>query len=251
MSWVIVSSQFPVVTSRPRRVNCAMLYGQTPKWIDWLDRWMPGFGIPNLALYLVGAQACGFLLLLANPQAIFLLGLDPSLVLKGEVWRLVTFLAVPLTSNLLWMAITLNFMYFIINGIEEEWGEFRTTLYVLVAVLFTIAFSFVFQKRIVSTAELGSTLFLAAATIAPESQILLWFVLPVKMKWLAWLSVAYIVFVLIFGTMLSRLYLLTMYANYLLFFGPYFTGRLKAVYRRKKFQQEVAAGRVNPDEPGE
>jgi hypothetical protein len=228
-----------------------MLYGQTPKWIDWLDRRLPGFGIPNLALYLIGAQVCGFFLLLANPNAIELLILDPSLVLKGEVWRLVTFLAVPQTLNALWMVIALYFLYFIVNIIEEEWGEFRTTLYVLVAVLLTIAFSFVFQVRIYSTIELGTTLFLAAATIAPEMQILLFFILPVKTKWLAWLSVAGIVYFLIIGSMLGRLYLLTMYANYLLFFGPYFTGRLKAFYRRKKFQQEVAAGRVQEDEPTE
>jgi hypothetical protein len=226
-----------------------MLYGQTPKWIDWLDRRMPGFGIPNLALYLCGAQACGFLLLLANPGAILLLILDPSLVLRGEVWRLVTFLAVPPTLSPIWMVFALYFLYFIINGIEEEWGEFRTTLYVLVAVLLTIAFSFAFQMRIYSTTKLASTLFLAAATIAPEYQILLFFVLPVKMKWLAWLSVAYIVFVLITGSWLGRLYLLTMYANYLLFFGPYFAGRLRAFYRRKKFQQEVAAGRGGEDKP--
>jgi hypothetical protein len=228
-----------------------MLYGHTPKWIDWLDRRLPGFGIPNLALYLIGAQACGFLLTLANPNAVLLLLLDPSLVLKGEVWRLVTFLAVPLTSNLLWMVFALYFLYFIINGIEAEWGEFRTTLYVLVAVLFTIVFSFAFQMPIYNTAVLGSTLFLAAATIAPEYQILLFFVLPVKMKWLAWLTVAYIVYALIVGSWLSRLYLLTMYANYLLFFGPYFAGRLKAFYRRKKFQQEIAAGRGGGDKPTE
>src|SRR6266404_1192034 len=228
-----------------------MLYGQTPKWIDWLDRRMPGFGIPNLALYLVGAQACGFLLMLANPNAIDLLILDPYMVLRGEVWRLVTFLAVPPPLGLIWMVIALNFLYFIVNVLEAEWGEFRTTLYVLVAVLLTIAFSFAFHWPIIGAAELGSTLFLAAATVAPECQILLLFILPVKMKWLAWVSVAFIVRALIMGSWLSRLYLLIMYANYLLFFGPYFAGRLKAFYRRKKFQQEVAAGRVREDEPTE
>jgi hypothetical protein len=228
-----------------------MLYGQTPRWIDWLDRRLPGFGIPNLALYLVGAQACGFLLTLANPNTVLLLVLDPSLVLKGEVWRLVTFLAVPQTLSPLWMVFALYFVYFIVSGIEEEWGEFRTTLYVLAAVLLTIAFSFAFQLPIYSTTKLASTLFLAAATIAPEHQILLFFVLPVKMKWLAWVSVAYIVFSLIVGSWLDRLYLLAMYANYLLFFGPYFAGRVRAFYRRKKFQQDVADGRVHEDEPTE
>src|SRR5271154_5723920 len=104
-----------------------MLDGDTPKWIDRLDRLLPGFGIPNLALYLLGAQAAGFLLILAEPRAMGLLILDPYLVLRGEVWRLVTFLALPLSFSPLWMVFVLYFLYFIINALEEEWGEFRAT----------------------------------------------------------------------------------------------------------------------------
>ncbi len=182
-----------------------MLDGQTPKCIDRLERLMPGLGIPNLALYPVGAQGLGLLLVLANPQALGLLILDPYLVLHGELWRLVTFLAVPLTLSPLWMVFALWFLYFIINGIEQEWGEFRTTLYVLVAVLLTIAFSFAFDVRIGSIIELQSTLFLAAATIAPDYQILLFFILPVKMKWLAWVSVAFIIWSLFLKSWLGRL----------------------------------------------
>jgi hypothetical protein len=96
-----------------------------------------------------------------------------------------------------------------------------------------------------------STLFLAAATIAPEYQILLFLVIPVKMKWLAWLTAAYIVWALIVGTWLSRLYLLVMYSNYLLFFGPYFFGRLWAFYRRQKFKRDARAGQFNNEDPGE
>jgi hypothetical protein len=118
-------------------------------------------------------------------------------------------------------------------------------------VALTIAFSFVFGCRIWSIIELQSTLFLAAATIAPEYQILLFFILPVKMKWLAWLSVAYIIWSLIVSSWLGRLYLLVMYANYLLFFGPYFADRLKAFRRRKKFQHDVAAGRGSEEETHE
>jgi hypothetical protein len=228
-----------------------MLYGQTPRWIDRLERLMPGLGIPNLALYLVGAQGIGFFIVLANPRALSLLILDPYLVLHGELWRLITFLAVPLPLGPVWMVFALWFLYFIINSIEQEWGEFRTTLYVLTAVILTIAFSFAFNASIGSVPELQSTLFLAAATIAPEYQILLFFILPVKMKWLAWLTVAYIVWWLIVGSWIGRLYLLVMYGNYLLFFGPYFAGRLKAFYRRKKFQHDVAAGSGAEDETHE
>jgi hypothetical protein len=228
-----------------------MLDGQTPKWIDRLERLMPGLGIPNLALILVGAQGLGYLAVQANPAAYSLLVLDPQLVLHGELWRLITFLALPLTRSLWWMVFALWFLYFIVNGIEQEWGEFRTTLYVLMAILLTIAFAFIFDVRIGSVPELQSTLFLAAATIAPEFQILLFFIVPVKMKWLAWLSVAFIIWSLINNFWLGRLYLLVMYANYLLFFGPYFAGRFKAYLRRKKFQHDVMAGRPQEDETNE
>ena len=212
---------------------------------------MPGLGIPNLALYLVGGQALGFILTLLEPRAWPLLILDPSLVLKGELWRLVSFLALPISMSPLWMAFVLYFLYFIVNGIEQEWGEFRTTLYALVAVLLTIAFSFAFEMQIANIAHFESTLFLAAATIAPEYQILLFFVIPVKMKWLAWLTAAYILWALVVGTGLSRLYLLAMYGNYLLFFGPYFSGRLRAFYRREKFKHDVRAGALGKEDPAE
>jgi hypothetical protein len=228
-----------------------MLYGQTPRWIDRLERLMPGLGIPNLALYLVGAQIFGFFVVAFDPRNLLLLALVPQFVLKGELWRLVTFLAMPLSLSPLWMVFVLWFLYFIINGIEQEWGEFRATLYVLVAVLLTIAYSFVFNIPITSIVAMQSTLFFAAATIAPEYQILLFLVIPVKMKWLAWVSVAYIVWALIVGAWLERLYLLVMYANYLLFFGPYFAGRLKAFQRRRKFQRDAAAGRADEGESTE
>src|SRR5580700_4101719 len=180
-----------------------MLYGQTPKWIDRLERLMPGLGIPNLALYLIGAQAFGFLVTWVEPRAWQLLVLDPYMVVRGELWRLVTFMAMPLSRSPLWMLFVLYFLYFIINGIEEEWGEFRTTLYVLVGVALTVAFSFAFSVPIVSIREFQSTLFLAAATIAPDYQIQLFLVIPVKMKWLAGLTVAYIIWSLIVSTWLG------------------------------------------------
>ncbi len=87
--------------------------------------------------------------------------------------------------------------------------------------------------------DLGSTLFLAAAAIAPDFEILLFFVLPVKIVWLAWLTAAFIVWRFINGSWLDRLYLLAIYSNYLLFFGPYHYGQLKQRYRRWNFKRQL------------
>ena len=139
----------------------------------------------------------------------------------------------------------LYFLYFIVNGLEEEWGEFRTTLYVLVAVLFTIAFSFAFSVRIYNIVELEIDAFPGGRhhrAGIPD---------PLVLRASGEDEMAGVVDGRVYRLFpdrsvpwLSRLYLLTMYANYLLFLGPYFAGRIKAFYRRKKFQQDVAAGRV-------
>ena len=213
-----------------------MLYGFVPKWLEKLERRMPWLAIPNIALYLVGLQVLGLLLVLSDPQAREVLVLDPHLVVKGEVWRLGSFLALPLSTSLLWTAFVLYFLYFIVNGIESEWGAFKTTFYILTSALLTIAFAFAFQVPITSVQHLELTLFLAAAAIAPDYEILLFFILPVKLKWLAWLTVAFIVWQFCLGSWLTKIYLLALYANYLLFFGPYHWWQLNQWIRRRKMR---------------
>jgi membrane associated rhomboid family serine protease len=222
-----------------------MLYGLAPKWLEKLERLVPGLAVPNLALYLVGAQVLGFVLVLFEPKSWEFLPLVPALVLHGEVWRLVSFLAVPLSMSPIWMVFVLYFLYFIVNGIENEWGSFKTTVYVLVCILLTVAFSFATGWTITTPAHLESTLFFAAATIAPEYQILLFFILPVKLKWVAWISLAYVAWAFAVGGWLERLYLTAIYANYLLFFGPYLAWQVKQWERRRQFKH---AQRDEPDE---
>ena len=213
-----------------------MLYGFVPKWLEKLERWMPWLAIPHIAFFLVGLQVLGWLLVMSDPNAWGVLVLDPQLVMRGEVWRLGSFLALPLSTSLLWTAFVLYFLYFIVNGIESEWGAFKTTVYVVTSVLLTIVFSFVFQVPITSVQHFESTLFLAAAAIAPDYEILLFFVLPVKLKWLAWLTVAFILWQFFLGSWLTKVYLVALYANYLLFFGSYHWWQGKQWIRRQKMK---------------
>ena len=215
-----------------------MLYGFVPKWLDKIERKVGWLAVPNLAMPLVGFQVIGFFLVLIDRRWWELLVLDPRLVLQGELWRLIGFLALPVSTSPLWMVFALYFLYFIVNGIESEWGAFRTTFYVLVCVVLTIAFSFAFDFPIMSVSYVGSTLFFAAAAIAPEFEILLFFILPVKLKWMAWLSLAFVILRFAAGTWLDRLYLLTIYANFLLFFGPYYLWQFKQWQRRREFKQQ-------------
>jgi len=135
-----------------------MFSGQTQKWMRFLERRLGWIAVPNLAVILVTLQALGFLMVMSDPIWIGRLALVPELVLAGEYWRLVTFLALPLSTSPLWVIFTLWFLYFVVNMIENEWGAFKTTFYVLISICLMIAFSFVFQYPITQIAGFESTL---------------------------------------------------------------------------------------------
>ena len=216
-----------------------MANGTTPKWLHVLERRLAWLAVPNIASFVVGLQFIGFILILSDPEWRWRLALIPEQVLQGEIWRLVTFLALPVTLSPFWLLFVLWFLYFIVDGIENTWGAFKTTFYILLSVVLTICFSLLFMVPIAYIGDLESTLFLAAAALNPEYQILLFFVLPVKIGWLGWLAGALVLWRFITGSWMERLYLLAIYSNYLLFFGPYHYRQLKQKYRRWQFKRQL------------
>ena len=93
-----------------------MLDNQTPQWLQKAERKIAWLAIPNLAVTLVGLQVIGFILVMSNPAWYPRLMLQPQLVLEGEVWRLVTFLCLPLTTSLLWLIFVLWFLFLSCNA---------------------------------------------------------------------------------------------------------------------------------------
>jgi hypothetical protein len=217
----------------------AMYESQTPKWLTRLERRMGWLAFPNISIILVTLQAAGFLFVLNNPQWRMNLALFPELVLQGELWRVITFLALPLTMSPLFVIFVLWFLYFIVNAIENQWGAFRTTFYVLISVCLTVAYSFTFSYPVMQASHFQSSLFLAAAALFPEMEIRLFLVLPVKMKWLAWLTIAFIFLQFGTGTWLDRGYLIAIFSNYLIFFGKAHYWQMKQAYRRYDYKRRM------------
>ncbi len=215
-----------------------MSNGTTPKWLQKLERRFQWLAVPNIATFVVGLQFIGFVLIFSDSRWEWRLALIPEFVLQGEIWRLITFLALPISLSPFWVFFVLWFLYFIVDGIENAWGAFRTTFYILVSVLLTICFSLVFMVPITYVGDLESALFLAAAALNPEHQILLFFVVPVKIAWLGWLTGAFVLWRFFTGSWLDQLYLLAIYFNYLLFFGPYHYWQVKQRYRRWQFKRQ-------------
>ena len=212
-----------------------MLYRRDPRWLIFLSRWLGWMAIPNLAIVLIALQAGSYLISLTDPRWTGQIILIPDLVWRGEIWRLVSFLAIPISRSPLGLIFSLWFGFSIINSIEDEWGSFKTTFYLFISVLLTILFSLTFDYTVLSVAGFGTTLFLAAATLFPENQIQIYF-MPVKMKVLGFIAGAFTLYEFVQGSWMDRFFLLVIYANYILFFGPLLVYQIKEWKRRNDYK---------------
>lgn len=162
---------------------------------QWIDRFAyshPRFGIPNLMLYIVAANAVVYVLsMFAGRAAVSFLAFDLSHLLQGEVWRLVTFVLLPFTYQPVTLVILLFFYYSVGSALEREWGAAKFTLYYLsgmvLSVLATVLVSLgsgYYGWSLSSAHYINLTLFLAFAALYPDARII-YIVFPLKAKWLA------------------------------------------------------------------
>ena len=159
------------------------MIGGTAPWVDRLERRLGFLEIPNLAAFMAGMNAVSALLTLIKPEFPAQLVLEPLLLRSGQVWRALTFVFVPPELSPLWLFFWLILYFSYLNSLERAWGDFKLTLYVLIGALATAAASLATSLPLGSGAFVTS-LFLAFAKNYPETQILLFFVIPIKMKWL-------------------------------------------------------------------
>ena len=242
-------------------------------WIDKLERKFGRHGgIQNLTVYIIICYVIGYLLTYMNPSLLNMMSLDVSKILQGQIWRLVTWVIYPpSTGNFLLFAISILFFYYLIGtSLERTWGSFRYTLYIFSGLLFVLIAAFItyfvtggfvvidgmtymIGGSVFTTYYVSLSVFLAYAACYPDMQILLWFVIPIKMKWMAWVYGAIIVYNMIsyvrVGLWVMAVPILASLLNFVLFF---FSNRNmhrynpKEVHRRREFKKAMAQSRVNP-----
>ena len=203
--------------------------------LDKLERRLGWLAIPGLIRIVVTFNALVFGLILLNPGFEAYLALDPARIMAGEVWRLVTYIFVPQVRHFLWVAVALWFLWFIGDGVERAWGPFRLTLFYLVGMIGTTIAAFFFGASF-SNAMLHASLFFAFAWFYPEEVIYIFFILPMKIKWLAWIFAAFLIFGFVVGTNSYRMALLAAFSNYFIFFGP-------ELWHQARHRKEVSARR--------
>lgn len=230
------------MTAEPERVYDEVAMSLLEK----LERRIGFIAIPHLIRIVVGFTALVYLLTFLNPEFISVLQLNPSRIRHGEIWRLVTYIFIPQLGGRpgssmqpLWVLLALWFLWFIGEGLEHAWGAFRLTLYFLVGMIGTTIAAFIFGTQF-SNAMLAASLFFAFARFYPDEVIYVFFVLPLKVKWLAWVTAAFLLLGFIGGTNAYRMATVAALGNFLIFFGPEFIHnarhRKDVAERRRRFE---------------
>lgn len=210
---------------------------------SWFDRFCmkhPRLGIPNLMMVIVIGTVLVYLMdMFSGRMFSAMLYFSPYAIIHHlQIWRLITFLFVPLDTNPFFLILSLYFYWWIGSTLEREWGSTKFTVFYGVGVLFNIIFGFIFGGA--SATYLNLSMFFAFATLYPDMQVLMFFIIPVKVKWLAWIDAAFFALTFLFNLMQFRLVaaLLPIVAvlNYILFFWSDIVAITKRTVRRAQHQ---------------
>ena len=246
------------------------------KFLNKLERKFGKYAIPNLIKYVLVLYAVGTLIGSVNPNFyIKYLCLDFEMVMRGQIWRLVTFLMAPYGSinsfiGILLFLLEVYLYYMIGNALEQAWGTFRSNLYIYSGILFNIIAALViyivcdrvYDTNVIYTVGLEyifQALFFAFAFLYPNTQLMLWMVIPIKVKYLGYLNGILMAYQVVTCFMSSNIYvkvngiaILVAVANFFLFV----LWSLKAqrptraqVKRRREFKKEVRTMAGKAGEP--
>ena len=186
-----------------------------------LERKLRRYAISDLMKYIVIGQGIVFALLYIWPtlgyQLYSLITLTRTGLMRGQIWRLVTFIFVPPSSSPIFILFALYFYYMIGVGLENQWGKVKFNLYYLVGMLGSIIAALI--TGYADNTFLNLSLFFAYAALYPDEQVLLFMILPIKMKYLALVDAALYLYYFIVGTASMRITIVLCLLNVALFLG--------------------------------
>lgn len=224
------------------------------KFFNDFERKYHKYAIPNLMYYIVILYGIGLVLQMMRPDIYwYYLCLDPRAIMHGQIWRIVTFLIYPpalgssAITDVFFGVIALFLYYNLGQTLERIWGAFRFNVFffmgmlgqVVAALVAWVAFG---QPVIMTTGFLNFSIFLAFAIYFPDVQFLLFFVLPIKAKWLAVAECAVYLYSFVFGNMTTRLEIAISLANVIVFIlltRNYKKYAPKEIKRKHDFKREV------------
>ena len=219
-------------------------------WLNRLERRFGRYAIRNLPLYIVIMYAVGAVLNIMSGNTIYYtyLSLNPYMILHGQPWRVVTFLIAAPTTSIIFLLFVLLFYYSICTQLSNVWGAFRFNLYFFFGVLGSLfgAFLVYFISRdpyiYMDTYYLNLSMFLAYAAIFPDAMVYLYGILPLKVKWLAYLDAAFLVYEFVIGGLGDKTAIVVSLLNFILFFVStrnYKKISPREIKRKQKFHHNI------------
>ena len=215
-------------------------------WINKLENRFGHLAIPNILRYVAALSALVFVLMTINPSYSSYLELNPLAVLNGQAWRLITHVFIPQfgygVPPWLGAAMYIMFLMWLGDGLEEALGAFRLNLYFFIGIIGVGVGAMLFgvdAHRVI----LFGTLFMAFAWFYPDATVMLFFIVPIKAKWIALLDALVIGIIFISSDWMQKVGVLIAMSNLILFFWkPWLNKRAERVdanQRRKAFQSQA------------
>jgi len=218
----------------------------TEKFLRFLGRIVRPISIQGLPLLLVAAQAFFWLGGQFNPAMNEQLVLTWDKVLAGEVWRIFSFVLVAPAGHPLFAIFYFYILYMMGNFLEQTWGTVRFCSFVYLGLFLNVLAGLAVRDAPISGTYMYSTIFLAFATFNPNFTFMIMFVLPVKVKYLAWLQAAGFLLMIFGGPLSVSLMVVVALGNYVLFFADMLINRGTGFHRRMKWQAKVKESKKKP-----
>ena len=202
-------------------------------WLDKLERKFGRYAISNLTVYLLAGYVIGEAIIYLMPDLLGWIVLEPALILRGQVWRIISWVLVPPTTRPISLLFLILLYYSLGTALERTWEAFRYNIYIFSGILFTVVALFALYGilyaiygmelplsavGLVSTNYITMSIFLAFAAIYPDMEVMLYFILPIKMKWMALVYVVMALYYFITGGIVNRVAIAASLLNFVIFF---------------------------------
>jgi len=224
--------------------------------LNKLERKFGRYAIHNLSAILIGCYVVGYILGLFTPGILNWMTLEPAYILRGQVWRLITWVLIPPEELGIFTIIMLFLYYSLGTTLERTWGAFRYNVYIFSGIIFTVIGAFIlyfatgqeYFGLLFSTYYINMSIFLAFAASYPNMQVMLYFIIPVKIKWMGIIYGVMIIYELINTTWAGRVVIIASLFNFIIFFFANRNYRRispKEVKRKQTFKKQMhSAGSV-------
>ncbi len=193
-------------------------------FLDKLEKRFGFLAIRGLTNYIVVGQALTFLMVAISPpetaaRIVDLMQYRLVSFLGGNFWNPISFILIPKTFSLIWIFFSLMILHMMGSALEEHWGAFRYNLYLLIGIVCVVFAGVVFPYHAFTSYFLLTSIFLAFAYLHPEIELNIFFVLPVKMKWLGWFTFVLALFFVLKEGPATKLEFVASLINFPIFFG--------------------------------